>query len=409
MMKAIVPFGLGPCAAVLFALGANEQPRGKEEGLTLFARMMPVFAHARCANCHGLVDPTQDTHPGGKIPDVVITSAGMLESNDQCLACHTEKTFRVPMPPNEKGSEDTEESAELPEASRWRLPPTSMHFAGKSTMKVCEQMQAFVEENGKAEAGVLAHLTNDPLIAWAFEGRAAGARDPDPASPPGMSHHAFVSAFMAWMRDGASCDPPAVWTGTVTIEYTTDQPEKTEDFAGGGQQVREITKARGNRRFDIEVHADTGFAAVSGVEMDDYIRQNLNLSNGRCGFGETVTRTSIRSYNNSRERVKLKFVPQPGVPKGVVLTFAMPPYLTETTNDINYKNPSCGLKASHDVKTRTDTVSNATNNMQIVDTMTEIAGLDGKPLMLVLQGENKTKVGSHGLVITWDLVKRPAK
>jgi hypothetical protein len=185
MMKAIVACGLGPCAALLLALQPTEPARAKEEGLALFAKMMPVFGHARCANCHGLVSPTNDTHPGGKIPDVVITSAGMLESNDQCLVCHSDKTFRSPLPPNEKGSEDTEESTELPDAGRWRLPPPSMHFAGKSTLKVCEQMQAWVEENGKADAGVLAHLTNDPLIAWGFEGRSAGARDPEPASCAG--------------------------------------------------------------------------------------------------------------------------------------------------------------------------------------------------------------------------------
>jgi hypothetical protein len=67
----------------LVALPASAQTstRGDNEGLKLFEKMLPVFMHPRCLNCHGGTNPvTGENHPdpGGAIGGIPVLGRQMV-------------------------------------------------------------------------------------------------------------------------------------------------------------------------------------------------------------------------------------------------------------------------------------------------------------------------------------------
>jgi len=54
---------------------ATARNRVADEPLVLFQKMMPVFMHPRCLNCHGVVDPVSgQNHEGKAVPPGVDTA-----------------------------------------------------------------------------------------------------------------------------------------------------------------------------------------------------------------------------------------------------------------------------------------------------------------------------------------------
>ena len=171
----------------------------------LFARIYPVFAHDRCANCHGRVKSypglirsvTGKTHPGGEVvedtknPTWVSCGSG---------SCH-DATRQI--------------------SDEWQFTaPDQMSWADKSEQVVCaiEAVQV-LQKNASAggaeptrKGSYLHHLATDALIDQAWHGRAGGARDPDDhpspqddlPSPP-LSKAEFLAAAADWVNAGAPC------------------------------------------------------------------------------------------------------------------------------------------------------------------------------------------------------------
>lgn len=185
-------------AAGVMGVGvAAAQPAGggAKDPLKLFEPIYPVFTSARCANCHGAVDPINGINHD-KIEEVPLDAGNMLpgrDGNSQCLECHDE-------------SADT---------SVWRLAPSQLSFGDKAPLELCRQVR---DDNGLRDGDAarfqefINHLSGDQLIGFAFEGRRAMV-DNDPQPPP-MTRAQFVSFAQRWLQEGkAKC---STWNGTIS-------------------------------------------------------------------------------------------------------------------------------------------------------------------------------------------------
>ncbi len=152
----------------------------QEKSVRAFAKMTPVFRHARCSNCHGGVNPFEadstSKHGGGQMDPSV--------GAEQCQACHDQ----------------------LP---GWDTPGIPMFFIGKSDEDLCVQMKTF-EESG---ASFVEHIRNDhggiQFIAAGFKGeRGLGKESQDPsdsgepfaAVPPPGTQEELTQKAREWVK-----------------------------------------------------------------------------------------------------------------------------------------------------------------------------------------------------------------
>lgn len=152
--------------------------------LSLFAKMMPVFTHPRCANCHGNTDPSLNLNHGG----------GRVDPGESCMdgGCHVD-------------------------ASDWKLATNT--FVHQTARQLCEFF-ANSTLRSRSHAQFMDHLRDDELIKLAFVGRMGGAGGP---APPGMTHTEFLTAAQAWLDDGlGACDREGfiVHTETINTDHT---------------------------------------------------------------------------------------------------------------------------------------------------------------------------------------------
>ncbi len=188
----------------LGAIGAAAQTGDSGDPIELFAKLMPVFSHARCINCHGRVDPfyefrgpPQVEHGGEVVGD---PNDPPMERIDACDGCH-------------------DATPEI--ANTWMLATLigpHLNWVGKSTKELCE-LQAHEYRRMKTAARTwMQHLNVDVLITQAFDGMAGGAREPpDQPDPPPLKRGEFLKAAQDWVDAGASCGG---WEGTITQTET---------------------------------------------------------------------------------------------------------------------------------------------------------------------------------------------
>ena len=158
-----------------------------------FQRMMPVFLHDRCANCHGAIDvfapDAEQKHGGRRI------EPGNAES---CDNCHDVPNWKQPAPQKDVG------------------------FAGKTSEAICRQLK-----RTRTPLELLRHIGQDPLIAASFDGR-RGIYRLSPQPPP-MTYRQFEQLISAWLGalrateawpDGGlsdcGCTPPRRWSGSIS-------------------------------------------------------------------------------------------------------------------------------------------------------------------------------------------------
>lgn len=223
-------FGVCLLAATTFTRAQNQSNPASGEPIELFAKLMPVFTHPRCANCHGGVDPFNEykgppavEHGGGVIGE---PTDSMDERNEECGGCHNE-TERI--------------------ANSWVLASQikpDRNFVGKSTQQMCEE-QAFEVINMPKHTSRSwpEHLEVDVLITQSFDGRAGGQRSP--ADPPPMKRDDFLKAARAWVAAGAGC----TWVGTIkqTENFTANY-----GFPGPGSTAATTVQESANRTLMIE-------------------------------------------------------------------------------------------------------------------------------------------------------------
>lgn len=195
------------------------------EAIGAFAKMLPVFRHPRCMNCHGGVDPLSEQHRGVDQLDPAIDRMGGEEARaayvEQCQTCHD----------GLKG---------------WTIPGPPVFFIGKTDEELCLQMKTF-EPTGE---DFVEHLDNDhhgiQFIAAGFKGdRALGDGLADfslVAEPPPGTQAELVAKAKRWteiLGDGYQASKPCGCV--VNFEGTFTQTDSSEQGLGVGTVGHDYT------------------------------------------------------------------------------------------------------------------------------------------------------------------------
>ena len=156
-------------------------------------KMMPVFRHPRCSNCHGgIPDPFPDSQTGNSGPG------------------------RKPYSPRHVGVVDIDSTSpanvcENCHMNGWTMPGSALYFVTKSDVELCKAMKTkfdgpgFVDHIRRESGGV-------QFIAAAFRGKRGLDADPGAqsiyeaetgktfrAEPPPVTHPVFLQQAMAWV------------------------------------------------------------------------------------------------------------------------------------------------------------------------------------------------------------------
>jgi hypothetical protein len=254
---------------------AAQQGSGKTPPDQLFARIYPVFAHPRCANCHGVVQHfpgfthsvTPETHPGGDLKDFYDPPDN---PSVDCTSCHKET------------------------GNRWQFTaPPNMEWAGLEEDQVCVMEAAEVRLRNAAARGAganvsgsyLDHLASDPLIQQAWVGYAGGARDrlddsgrPVPPLPrPPLEYARFLEAAQKWVDAGAPCRT-TIQVSQVEeqkSQYTVQNPGQTIEFKQGAR--RQVNAVR-----------LTDGSATATVTANGWNETVTTLDAGNCVFVTSI-------------------------------------------------------------------------------------------------------------------------
>lgn len=142
-----------------------------------FDVVMSVLSSPRCTNCHPTDDRPRQTdvqtvHAFGVVRDATIQT---------CSSCH---------------HEENNEYSNVPGAPHWDLAPLSMGWLGLSDVELAETLLDLEANGGRSHEELFEHMSEDPLVRWAWE---PGAD----REPPPVPHDEFVDALRAWFDDGA--------------------------------------------------------------------------------------------------------------------------------------------------------------------------------------------------------------
>lgn len=158
-----------------------------EVGAKAFGEVYTVLMHPRCMNCHPTGDKPLQTDDS--LPHAQNISRKSEEAGLKCATCH-----------GEQNSEAVGVAGGPPGAPNWHLPPADMPmiFQGRTPTELCEQLKRPADNGNKDLAGLLEHVSHDPLVLWGWE---PGG---DRTKPP-LAHAEFVKQFKLWVDSGGVC------------------------------------------------------------------------------------------------------------------------------------------------------------------------------------------------------------
>jgi hypothetical protein len=174
------------CIAILGGCSATKLPRDSTTSAATqsFAQVASVLRSPRCLNCH----PSGDAPRQGderRIHDYRVArgtddggAAGM-----RCSTCH---------------QQHNQSASSVPGAPHWQLAPLSMAWEGLSDADLCGSLTDPARNGGRSVERLVQHMTEDPLVQWAF---APGAQ----RTLPPLSQERFHESVRQWARDGAAC------------------------------------------------------------------------------------------------------------------------------------------------------------------------------------------------------------
>jgi hypothetical protein len=266
-----------------------------DDPLARFSKLMPVFLHDRCVNCHGDVDPfTGENHEGGQLEPA---RAAPLIGPDGNQRLGPE--FNGPC--TESGCHSA------PHARFWAIAPKEMKFSGHTAASLCRQIQ-HTPRFDKA-ALLKKHFHEDELIAAAFIGQ-RGFPDRSP-EPPGSAAE-FVSLADKWL-EGSEDVPCSGWVGTITQTETVDlTTHHNRSDPTGNEQTTEIQRA--TRRIDVTL-ADgqvTLRIAVQGTESIENTVVTQQDGRSCTTTGKAVTTFGTPNGETSGEARSAKVIFLPG-------------------------------------------------------------------------------------------------
>lgn len=155
----------------------------RQRSVALFREAGRVIQHPRCQNCHPRGDtPTQTSALRQHIPAVTRGTDNGGSAQLRCTTCHHEANFAA---------------SGVPGNPRWRLAPREMAWQGKSLGDICRQLLDPARSH-MTRAELLAHMTQDSLVGWAWH--PGGDRAPAPGTQA-----QFGSLIAAWLDTGAQC------------------------------------------------------------------------------------------------------------------------------------------------------------------------------------------------------------
>jgi hypothetical protein len=177
----------GACVIALVALSRLVRDGGqgqREAGLAAYVQIASVLQSPRCLNCHPRGDrPTQGD-------DMHVHRVNVQRGADnngvpamRCSTCH---------------QDHNNDMAGIPGAPRWHLAPASMGWVGLTRSEQCRTMLDREKNGGRSLAELVTHLTQDPLVAWAWNPGSNRA-------PPPVSQAQLKAALDTWANAGAPC------------------------------------------------------------------------------------------------------------------------------------------------------------------------------------------------------------
>ena len=164
--------------------GAVSATSKSESSVETFSRISAVLRSPRCLNCH----PSGNAPRQGderRVHDFRVVrgrddrgAAGM-----RCATCH---------------QESNQEHSAVPGAPHWQLAPASMGWEGLSDAELCRSLTRPQTNGGRSIEQVVQHMTDDPLVQWAWN---PGAQ----RTLPPIAQQEFHELVRAWFRSGARC------------------------------------------------------------------------------------------------------------------------------------------------------------------------------------------------------------
>jgi len=166
------------------ALGASPSSPNTAAGEQAFRRLATVLMHPRCLNCHTLTDyPKQGDDRHAHLFRVSRGADDHGAAGLTCSTCHQNANNAA---------------SGVPGAPNWHLAPRSMAWEGLSVSQVCRTLKDPARNGARDVDALVAHLTGDPLVQWAW---APGAD----RTPPPLGQGEFHAVVRAWAEAGAGC------------------------------------------------------------------------------------------------------------------------------------------------------------------------------------------------------------
>jgi alcohol dehydrogenase (cytochrome c) len=228
----------------VFNCGPNElqscapPAKGSSGGTPAWRAIYADLTSPRCINCHPVASPKlpgyawnpmanapypqdyprqgDDRHPhyyavvrgdSFNLPTAenpnVIVQPGMGPPYERCTFCHgttNDPVTGIPGTTNPNGPEPT--------APFWALAPTSMAWESSPGVplngaQLCAALLDMTKNGNRTPAELLEHITNEPLVAWAF---APGiGQNGKPRTTPPIPHEQLIQWFQIWINEGTPC------------------------------------------------------------------------------------------------------------------------------------------------------------------------------------------------------------
>lgn len=158
------------------------------EAAELFTRIESVLLHPRCLNCHTVtafprLGDERRRHDFGIARGPENQGVGL-----RCMTCHEDRN---------------NDASGVPGAPHWQLAPLSMGWEGANGATLCRKLQDPARNGDRTLAALVTHLTEDPLVAWAW---APGRRsDGTPRQPAPIPRDEFTAIVQRWVSLGGGC------------------------------------------------------------------------------------------------------------------------------------------------------------------------------------------------------------
>lgn len=163
-----------------------QPPSQQAESAALFTRAATVFQHPRCSNCHPQDDsPRQGMEARRHFLNVQRGPDDHGVTGMRCNTCHQDAN---------------QDHGGVPGAPNWGLAPRSMGWRGFSAGDTCRVITDPALNGNRSQEQLVHHLTEDPLVAWAW--------NPGPGrEPPPIPQDEFRALIRQWSETGAACPP----------------------------------------------------------------------------------------------------------------------------------------------------------------------------------------------------------